>query len=953
METDEYDVILIGDVSFLTPNQKKQLSYLVGYRAKFVLDTKDFSETSGLCPSKSDCFFSIEPSPGWALFPLASDMSRYLAPLGYKIRIYDWHSHKEIAKFLKRLNNDPELTFYAGTLDTAETFVRDHNVKRKNMSIVLHSMTEVISNNIYWQTKTWPSPEEVFEILNSGDMPVLSDQFIEVCHKYDRVGYLNAKQRVLLRDVKNKIYLPQQVDIEKFYPMGSKQRDQIVVGSVLCSNVLVKNVKLLSQIVSRLDNMPGFRFDARCVIGSNPRLPYSEMPGYFRDIDILLCTSVSEGGPLPPLQAGACGVPTISTNCGHMSEFVKDGETGYIVESDADAFINKLEHLYANKDELLDMKHAVRKHVVDNWSCKSRVTQWVQFLQDKIEEPKPLISEQMILPVEQMSEAEFALPVNWYDRPKKPGISFLLRAKNEESTIEMNLDSLRNLQTPHEINVFLNLCTDRTEEIVMKCKQRGQNINVYQYPHILGKTGIENMCTPVNSVHSTIWYLNWAMMKSCHEYTFRWDADFIMTAVLRKELESIFAKEPDSPLYRIPAIFSATGHSNTEIYLFSNIARPRFYKYMLWHAMNFGDERVDEKVNFRILKGSIIHDSDLTEVKDYWNHKPWWDVDRRPETKSVREDAMKEYGLAVKIIGPSFSDKARASSKESDIMSKKLARAIGVKQEELSQLANYSEVKSIERMWFLQSFGYELGNFIMATPMLCELSKRHSKPIDVFFESPAVASLYEDCDFINILSKMPKTPPFATTGSNHMLDAAMPNTEGWMKKFVGKFPVTKTYISKELTKKLEKESNKTYIAIIHGCLGEYWKKSKSLSTQLLQYIVNSVHQQECVPVILGNESDLNTFWSKISIPDGCLNYLALLSIKDTSSILAQCDGFISNDSGLYHVAGALDIPGLVLWKTTNHIQNKSPATNIKHILCETMSFEDLNNEIESFLSGYK
>jgi len=127
-------------------------------------------------------------------------------------------------------------------------------------------------------------------------------------------------------------------------------------------------------------------------------------------------------------------------------------------------------------------------------------------------------------------EIDFALDTSWYEKEKKPGISFIVRAKNEEGTIGMALDSLRQLEVPCEINLVLNQCSDRTEYEASLRAENGQNINVYHYPFQLGKTGLENQCTPVTSAHSTIWMLNWILMKGNYEYTFRWDSDFIMTS---------------------------------------------------------------------------------------------------------------------------------------------------------------------------------------------------------------------------------------------------------------------------------------------------------------------------------------------------------------------------------------------------------------------------------------
>ena len=41
------------------------------------------------------------------------------------------------------------------------------------------------------------------------------------------------------------------------------------------------------------------------------------------------------------------------------------------------------------------------------------------------------------------------------------------------------------------------------------------------------------------------------------------------------------------------------------------------------------------------------------------------------------------------------------------------------------------------------------------------------------------------------------------------------------------------------------------------------------------------------------------------------------SLKEAISLIARCDLFISNDSGLMHLAGALDIPLVAIFGSTN------------------------------------
>lgn len=58
----------------------------------------------------------------------------------------------------------------------------------------------------------------------------------------------------------------------------------------------------------------------------------SEMNAFYNKCDIFFLTSYSEGFSLPVLEAMACGCLVISTNCGGILDFLKNGLNGFIIE---------------------------------------------------------------------------------------------------------------------------------------------------------------------------------------------------------------------------------------------------------------------------------------------------------------------------------------------------------------------------------------------------------------------------------------------------------------------------------------------------------------------------------------------------------------------------------------------------------------------------------------------
>ena len=545
----------------------------------------------------------------------------------------------------------------------------------------------------------------------------VSQAFINVCNEYHSIGCLNAYSEKILSNVKNKFYVPHYVDTSFFAPKPTARSGKLVVGFAASFrwHRRRKGAGLLSEIVKKLDSMQGFEFDARCVVDKQDGLPYTEMPGYYNDIDVLLSTSVEEGGPLSPLQAASCGIPTITTDCGSMPELINHGQNGFLVpcglpmEAKLKDFIDKLELLKSSPDFLCNMKNNARNNVLLNWTTTKRVDQFANFYfniqtNQKLTElyDQNITSTQFSMEKlgsdnkEAQKIAAFISPLenvnnpintSWWEEEKPRGITFLIRARNEESTIGLCLDSLQQLKIPHEIHVFLNGCSDKTESEVLKRKNRGYPIKLFNYPCKMTRGGIEEFCTPVTSAHSSIWFWNWALTTSNFEYQCRWDADFIMTNVLSRELEEAIKERGN--VYRIKTVYADSLKVNNEPYLFSKYKLPYFYKHTWWHATSFG---VD--VSIKQLNGSIVHDSSLSIVKSMWNDPPWWEDNSSGEIlPRLAQDMKKTYNELITKLGPECK-MARASDPMTDDAYNRFEKSFGTRIEDLEPILN--KVKSLK-----------------------------------------------------------------------------------------------------------------------------------------------------------------------------------------------------------------------------------------------------------------
>jgi len=67
-----------------------------------------------------------------------------------------------------------------------------------------------------------------------------------------------------------------------------------------------------------------------------------EMLAFYRDLDVYVCASRSEGTPNPCLEAAACGVPVVTTPVGNMPELIVHGENGAFFDGTVQGLADQL-----------------------------------------------------------------------------------------------------------------------------------------------------------------------------------------------------------------------------------------------------------------------------------------------------------------------------------------------------------------------------------------------------------------------------------------------------------------------------------------------------------------------------------------------------------------------------------------------------------------------------------
>ncbi len=198
--------------------------------------------------------------------------------------------------------------------------------------------------------------------------------------------------------IPNGIVCPTEQELERLRREGrlklARPEDEVIIGYVgrLDSN---KNVALLIQAAAVLD-VEHIKFhlvivgdgptrahlsEAACRIGLQDRItflgahPFAER--LIPTFDVLCLTSNSEGMPNTLMEAGAAGVPVVSTRVGGVPEVVCDGETGFLCSAgDADALALHLRRLIQDPTIRVQLGQAARMRMQQEFSVERMIKRY-------------------------------------------------------------------------------------------------------------------------------------------------------------------------------------------------------------------------------------------------------------------------------------------------------------------------------------------------------------------------------------------------------------------------------------------------------------------------------------------------------------------------------------------------------------------------------------------------
>ena len=189
------------------------------------------------------------------------------------------------------------------------------------------------------------------------------------------------------------------------------------------------------------------------------------------------------------------------------------------------------------------------------------------------------------------------------------GISFVMRVRNEEDTLETAIRSLFSLTINYEIIIILHLCTDKSSEIAHNLQSENNNIKIYEYSIEISKAGYETLVTDKYSQHSLVVFYDWCFQKASYPWKFKMDADFLLSEKLISFINNNTWEERNE-MYIITC--EVDNFKNKEPYLMGNLLN--YGKYYFWEVPCFKNNNFKKIILDNDLK--IIHNSKLSLLKN-------------------------------------------------------------------------------------------------------------------------------------------------------------------------------------------------------------------------------------------------------------------------------------------------------------------------------------------------
>lgn len=144
---------------------------------------------------------------------------------------------------------------------------------------------------------------------------------------------------------------------------STRSGSKFVVGWSGAKDNSIKNLPMIKEACGKAG--------VKLLVASN--LSRRELNLWYNKLDAVVCASKSEGGPLMLLEAGAVGIPVISTPVGLSREIIVNNKTGLVAEWSSKSISRAIEELNGNRNLRGRLGKALQQEVLRRWTYRARL----------------------------------------------------------------------------------------------------------------------------------------------------------------------------------------------------------------------------------------------------------------------------------------------------------------------------------------------------------------------------------------------------------------------------------------------------------------------------------------------------------------------------------------------------------------------------------------------------
>ncbi|MGA1871585.1 MAG: glycosyltransferase family 9 protein [bacterium] len=186
--------------------------------------------------------------------------------------------------------------------------------------------------------------------------------------------------------------------------------------------------------------------------------------------------------------------------------------------------------------------------------------------------------------------------------------------------------------------------------------------------------------------------------------------------------------------------------------------------------------------------------------------------------------------------------------------------------------------------------------------------------------------MYEKCKFITIIDTFKSTHTLKLLFGSNLTNARIEDWRYIYQKICAKLGMKPGKIPHTYVDTYDYSLKGKYVVIVRGMVSDVWREKKDPGDEIYKHMVVRLQSKGYKLVFIGTDADYSRNINRME--RWVENKVVVLNdIKKSLGLLYNADFIISNDTGMYHAAGALNKRIFVMWKDTLFKKNKSPGKN--------------------------